>query len=144
MFLSFFCLIFFSENFSFFFLGNFFLRFFVFCDRCLPSVSLGRGFEPRPSLICGPLECGLLSVTKKFRRKIKVVLNYWRTFKFHLEFFFKRKKQILKSFNYSRIFFVSFRRWGFWVSPSWSLGLHVQNVHKMMFFGKSVFSNSNP
>merc|ERR1719266_1979792 len=56
-------------NFSVFFClacflgGYFFLRFFIFCDRCLPSVSLGRGFEPRPSLICGPLECGLLSVT---------------------------------------------------------------------------------
>jgi len=37
----FFGLIFFSENFSFFFLGNFFLRFFGFLDRCLPSVSLG-------------------------------------------------------------------------------------------------------
>merc|ERR1719433_1249517 len=36
---------FFSENFSFFFLGNFFLRFFVFSDMCLPSVSLGPWFE---------------------------------------------------------------------------------------------------
>lgn len=43
--LIFFCLIFFSENFSFFFLGNFFLRFLSFCDRCLPSVSLGPWFE---------------------------------------------------------------------------------------------------
>jgi len=46
-FFQFFCLIFFifSENFSFFFLGNFFLRFFGFLDRCLPSVSLGPWFE---------------------------------------------------------------------------------------------------
>lgn len=47
MFLSIFLFDFFifSENFSFFFLGNFFLRFFGFLDRCLPSVSLGPWFE---------------------------------------------------------------------------------------------------
>ena len=76
-----------------------------FFYSCLP-LSRWVGFDSRPSLICGPLECGLLSVTKKFRRKIKVVLNYWRTFKFHLEFFLKRKKTDFKIFQLFSNFFL--------------------------------------
>jgi len=59
--------------FDFFFLEQNFCTFFYFVIlggyRCLP-LSRWVHATPRPSLICGPLECGLLSVTQKWGGKI--------------------------------------------------------------------------